>query len=120
MFFHDSVMKRLALTGGQMQVERILTVRTKPKLIGNMGFELWTRSGLLKPHPEGGGCQSPPMQGEELGRSSFPGLPRPLHSCCAGSRRSYRCTQHSCTKKTTSTSTKWMPALFVQAVYKYP
>lgn len=42
------------------------------------------RSGPLKAQPEGGGCQSPPMQGQELGRSSFPGHCTPAVQETAG------------------------------------
>lgn len=74
MFFHDSVMKRLALTGGQMQVQRILRVRTKPKLIGNMGFELWSKVRAPEATPRRRGMSEPTHARRKAGKEQ---LPRP-------------------------------------------
>lgn len=70
-----------------MQVQSILRVRTKPKLIGNVGFELWSEVRTPEGTARGRGMSEPTHARTRAGKEQ---LPRPLHSCCAGNCRSYR------------------------------
>lgn len=79
-------------TGEQMQVQRILRLRTKTKLTGNMGFGLWSEVRAPEATARGRGMSEPT---HARGRAGKEQLPRPAQATALLLRRKLQVLQRN-------------------------